>query len=112
MQRAIHGVEVHGVDVDPETRCAHYHGPSDVIALRFKCCGNWFPCHICHSETADHTVKVWPADEFDAHAILCGACGYQLTIREYLDSTSVCPHCARQFNPGCRRHRHLYFSTA
>ena len=39
MIRLIHGEEVHGVDVDPETRCAHWRSPLDIIAIQFKCCG-------------------------------------------------------------------------
>jgi uncharacterized CHY-type Zn-finger protein len=42
---------------------------------------------------------------------LCGSCGHQLTVREYLACDSVCPHCRREFNPGCARHYHLYFEV-
>lgn len=107
----IHGVEIIGVDVDPETRCAHYRGPDDIIAIKFKCCGNWFPCHQCHADLTDHPASVWPRGEFETPAILCGACGHQLTIHEYLDCESVCPRCQSQFNPGCAGHRHFYFAT-
>ncbi|HEX4629936.1 MAG TPA: CHY zinc finger protein [Chthoniobacterales bacterium] len=109
--RIIHGVKVIGVKVDEETRCAHYHGERDIIAIKFKCCGNWFPCHECHAELAGHPAVVWPKEEFSTPAILCGACGHRLTVREYLDCDSVCPHCWRQFNPGCADHRHLYFES-
>jgi uncharacterized CHY-type Zn-finger protein len=107
----VHGVEVNGVDVDLETRCAHYHAPNDIIAIKFACCGKWFPCHQRHAERADHTASLWSREHFDEGAVLCGACGHQLTIREYLDSGSVCPRCSRQFNPGCARHHHFYFAT-
>jgi uncharacterized CHY-type Zn-finger protein len=107
----IHGVEVNGVDVDLETRCAHYHAPNDIIAIKFACCDKWFPCHQCHAERADHTASLWSREQFDKRAVLCGACGHQLTIREYLDSGSVCPRCGRQFDPGCARHHHFYFET-
>jgi uncharacterized CHY-type Zn-finger protein len=65
MLRLIYGEEVYGVDVDPETRCAHWHSPLDIVAIKFKCCGRWYPCYECHSELADHAASVWPADEFD-----------------------------------------------
>ena len=107
----IHGVEIIGVDVDLETRCAHYRGPDDIIAIKFKCCGNWFPCHQCHADLTDHPASVWPRGEFETPAILCGACGHQPTIHEYLDCESVCPCCQSQFNPGCAGHRHFYFAT-
>jgi uncharacterized CHY-type Zn-finger protein len=107
--RTIHGVEINGVDVDLETRCAHYHSERDIIAIKFNCCGDWFPCHECHAELAGHTAIVWPKGEHDVFAVLCGACGRQLSICEYLECDSVCPQCRRQFNPGCARHYHLYF---
>jgi uncharacterized CHY-type Zn-finger protein len=108
--RAIHGVEVNGIDLDPETRCAHYHGPNDTVALKFKCCGKWFPCHLCHEELAQHDSVVWPEKEFDSVAVLCGGCGKQLSVREYLECDSICPSCGRLFNPGCAKHAHYYFS--
>jgi uncharacterized CHY-type Zn-finger protein len=107
----VHGVKVIGVNVDEETRCAHYHGELDIIAIKFKCCGNWFPCHECHAALAGHAAFIWPKEEFDIPAILCGRCGHQLTVREYLDCDSVCPQCRRQFNPGCADHRHFYFES-
>lgn len=112
IERKVGGGTVIGVDLDHETRCAHYHGEDDIIAIRFKCCGNWFPCHACHTELAGHAAEVWPRDEFETRAVLCGGCGHQLTVREYLDCDSVCPRCGRQFNPGCARHHHLYFESA
>jgi uncharacterized CHY-type Zn-finger protein len=107
----IHGATVMGVDVDPQTRCAHYHDERDIIAIKFKCCGKWFSCHQCHSTLAGHAAEVWPETEFGERAVLCGNCGAQLTIREYLACESVCPHCESRFNPGCARHHHLYFET-
>lgn len=108
--RAIHGETVHGLDVDPETRCRHYHGPDDVIALRFRCCGRWHPCFDCHEACADHPAEVWAVAERDRRAVLCGVCGHQLTVDEYLACQSRCPACATSFNPGCGRHHHLYFA--
>jgi len=107
----IQGEFVHGVDVDPQTRCAHYHSELDIIAIRFKCCDRWFPCYECHSEIADHEAKVWPTNERDAAAILCGACGSQLSIDEYFACDSTCPSCDSKFNPGCAKHYHLYFAS-
>src|SRR5437763_12629509 len=31
-----------GVNVDRETRCAHYHSPRDIVAIRMKCCNAWY----------------------------------------------------------------------
>ena len=109
--RSIHGVQITGVDVDPETRCAHYHSATDIVALKFKCCGKWFPCHMCHQEVAKHAAVVWPEEEFDELAVLCGGCGRQVNVREYLECDSICPACGRSFNPGCARHAHYYFAV-
>src|SRR5258706_10867184 len=106
----IHGEKVFGIDLDPQTRCAHYHSDLDIIAIRFKCCDRWFPCFECHSEIADHQAEVWPADARNALAILCGVCGHQLSIGEYLACDSICPKCRSKFNPGCANHYHLYFA--
>jgi len=106
----VHGVSVLGLDVDPQTRCAHYHSERDIIAIKFKCCGEWFSCHQCHAELAGHPAQVWPKEEFNQHAVLCGNCGRQLTVHEYLQSESACPHCQSQFNPGCAKHHHFYFA--
>ena len=108
----VHGEEVHGVDVDAETRCAHWHSPLDIIAIRFKCCGRWYPCFDCHRETAGHETAVWPESEFGERAILCGSCGEQLSIDEYRACGSACPECKAQFNPGCSKHFHLYFESS
>jgi uncharacterized CHY-type Zn-finger protein len=106
----IHGVTVIGLDVDSQTRCVHYHSPIDVIAIKFKCCGDWFPCFECHAATTEHKPLTWDQAEFNERAILCGVCGHQLTIAEYLNSGSVCPECSADFNPKCANHAHLYFS--
>ncbi|MDQ6859887.1 MAG: CHY zinc finger protein [Verrucomicrobiota bacterium] len=98
--------------MDHETRCAHYGGERDIIAVRFRCCGNWYPCHQCHAELAGHPAETWSKEERDARAVLCGGCGHQLTVREYLACASTCPNCRREFNPGCASHYGLYFDYA
>ncbi|ODR80497.1 hypothetical protein BG842_13480 [Haladaptatus sp. W1] len=107
--RIIHGTAVHGVDVDAETRCAHYDTERDVIAIRFPCCEEYYPCFRCHDAVADHPREPWPEDERDTEAVLCGVCGAELTITAYLDCGSRCPDCDAEFNPGCANHYALYF---
>ena len=108
-RREIGGAIILGLDVDPQTRCAHYRSERDIVAIKFKCCGDWFSCHECHALLAGHAGQVWPKEEFDERAVLCGNCAQQLSIAEYLRSDSVCPRCQSQFNPGCTQHHHLYF---
>jgi len=100
---------VHGVDVDPASRCAHYHSPRDVVAIRMKCCGHYYACKDCHAALAGHAVQRWPRDERDARAVMCGVCGTEMRIRDYLESAEACPACNAPFNPGCRAHHHFYF---
>jgi uncharacterized CHY-type Zn-finger protein len=100
-----------GLDIDPQTRCAHYHGALDVIAIKMRCCGAFYACRECHDALADHAVRVWPRAEWAERAILCGACGEALSIEAYLACNDRCPACAAPFNPGCRTHHHLYFET-
>jgi len=101
--------EIHGLQVDPQTRCAHWHGPSDILAIKFRCCNKYFSCYECHAALSDHLAQPWPAKEFSELAALCGACRNELTIQQYLDSNARCPNCSAAFNPHCALHHHLYF---
>jgi len=103
------GIQVKGKLVDEHTRCVHYHSEKDIIAIKMKCCGEYYPCITCHEETAGHLAVVWPRAEFNTKAILCGACHTELTIQQYLQSNHQCPSCGASFNPGCSNHYHLYF---
>lgn len=107
--RNIHGENIYGIDVDERTRCFHYKTDLDIIAIKFRCCGKWFPCYECHAAISDHDPQVWPAEEFDANAVLCGECGLRLSINEYFECGSACPQCESRFNPNCASHYHLYF---
>ncbi|MFI5185961.1 MAG: CHY zinc finger protein [Chitinophagales bacterium] len=97
--------------IDEYTRCTHYHSPLDVIAIKFKCCREYYPCYSCHKEEAGHEHAVWTKNEFDEKAILCGICKNEMTINEYLNSKDHCPYCNAAFNPNCRMHYHLYFEV-
>jgi uncharacterized CHY-type Zn-finger protein len=90
-ERTVGGHPVRGVDMDPETRCAHWASDSDVVAIRAPCCGVYYPCSACHEALADHVLEPIPGAEFDAPGVLCGACGTALTVHEYLDTDHACP---------------------
>ncbi|PWK15940.1 DUF1284 domain-containing protein [Tumebacillus permanentifrigoris] len=116
IQRVVAGEElpmvrpkVYGVQVDEQTRCKHYYSEIDIIALKFGCCERYYPCYECHLEAADHPPKPWPRARFDEPAVLCGACGHELTVQAYKSCESKCPSCQAAFNPGCLLHHHLYF---
>lgn len=102
---------VRGVDVDPDTRCAHYRTERDVVAFRFDCCDAYFPCFRCHEAVADHEAVPWPRGRFDEPSVLCGVCGSELTVPEYLEADYRCPSCDAAFNPGCSTHADRYFEA-
>lgn len=101
--------QVRGIDLDAQTRCQHYHSALDIVAIKMKCCGEYYACKDCHAELAGHAIEVWPRDEWNEKAILCGACGTELTIHQYLQTSFRCPACKSAFNPGCKNHHHFYF---
>lgn len=104
-------VSLRGVDVGGETRCTHYDTALDVVALRFPCCGAYYPCFRCHAAVTDHESARVPREQFDEAAVLCGVCEGTLSVRAYLDCDDSCPACGASFNPGCRRHRDRYFAV-
>jgi uncharacterized CHY-type Zn-finger protein len=101
--------KVHGVNLDSQTRCGHYHDLTDIIAIKMKCCGTYYACKDCHEALADHPITVWQTTEWNQVAILCGGCGTELTIHQYMQCESRCPTCHESFNPACRNHYHFYF---
>jgi len=105
-------VAVRGIDLDGNTRCLHYRGPADVIAIKMRCCETYYACIECHAALAGHAAEVWARGQWHEKAVLCGVCGCELSVLEYLDSGNRCPRCAAHFNPGCRNHYHLYFEMA
>lgn len=107
----IHGKQIEGA-IDGETRCGHYHQANDRIAIKFYCCQEYFPCYQCHREYGCGAIQVWPREDFDQKAILCGGCKAELTINDYLASGNSCPSCGISFNPGCATHYHLYFEKS
>lgn len=98
-----------GKPIDDQTRCVHYHSPLDIIAIKFKCCGEYYPCYCCHEEGTDHPVEVWKKNEHNTKAIFCGVCNKEITIEQYLNSNNLCPFCNSKFNPKCTNHHHMYF---
>lgn len=102
---------VRGVDLDRETRCAHHRTALDIVAIKMKCCGVYYACKDCHEALARHPIEVWPRNEWNQPAVLCGACGTEMSVQRYLDCASACPACKTRFNPGCRNHYHFYFET-
>ncbi|MGT2463637.1 CHY zinc finger protein [Sinomonas atrocyanea] len=108
MSGGAQAVRVFGATVDDQTRCVHYRTEVDVVAMKFACCGRYYPCHLCHAEDADHAAQTWPPEQWAEPAVLCGVCKREMAIEDYLATTS-CPSCGALFNERCAAHRHLYF---
>src|SRR5436190_6824185 len=100
-QKTIGGYVIYGSPIDIQTRCKHYHSPVDIIAIKFRCCQLYFPCFECHREAADHVAETWPAEQWEHKAVLCGACGHEMSIHEYMKCDNRCPSCQSSFNPNC-----------
>ena len=100
---------VRGLGLDAQTRCIHYRSALDIIAIKMMCCGLYYACKDCHQTLANHPIEVWPRVKWDSKAILCGNCGEELSISEYMATGYKCPACGAHFNPGCRNHYHFYF---
>lgn len=100
-----------GPTVDSQTRCVHYHLELDIIAIKFKCCGHFYPCYKCHQESTDHAIETWPKSVLESgeKVILCGNCKALLDFPDY-SSTSLCLKCGALFNPKCSLHYGLYFN--
>lgn len=109
MERQVHGVEVYGLEVGERSECAHWHSERDIVAIRFPCCDRYYACHECHD--TDHEPQRWRRDQFEKLAILCGACGHEMSISDYFGCGDRCLKCQADFNPGCRLHHHLYFEV-
>lgn len=103
---------IKGKLVDNESRCVHWHSTLDVIALRFKCCDQFYACYSCHDECETHEVEKYSVCT-DSNAsvplIICGVCKLQMTFPQY--QALQCPRCSAHFNPGCKLHYHLYFDS-
>lgn len=101
---------VYGHVIDQETRCRHYFGSNDIIAIKFKCCNTYYPCYKCHDAFEDHAIEPWRKEEYSTKAILCGKCHREMTIQAYI-TTGECTHCHALFNEGCKKHYSIYFET-
>jgi len=103
--------EICGMEVDAQTRCVHWRSAVDIVAIKMRCCGVYWACKDCHEALAGHAIAVWGRGEWDTRAVLCGACGLEMTIREYMECESRCLGCGAGFNPGCKKHHHFYFEA-
>jgi uncharacterized CHY-type Zn-finger protein len=44
---------VHGIELDAQTRGAHWRSPLDIVAIKMKCCGVYYACKNCQAKSDD-----------------------------------------------------------
>ncbi|HLQ82327.1 MAG TPA: CHY zinc finger protein [Pseudogracilibacillus sp.] len=103
-------IKINGKVIDDETRCEHYASKKDIIAIKFYCCEEYYPCYKCHEESVAHQIKAWPKEKFNEQAIFCGVCKSEFSIEAYLNQ-QTCPTCSSVFNENCRFHASIYFEV-
>lgn len=98
-------IKIHGIDLDEQGRCTHWHSPFDIVALRCSVCGKYYACYECHDELEDHPFGQFNQNKEDG--VMCGACGHTMTYQEHI-SLGHCPKCNSEFNPRCINHKDKY----
>lgn len=97
---------IFGIDLDSQSRCVHYHGSNDIVALKCQACQKYYACYHCHDEMEGHAFMATDASE--AFPVICGACHSFLSKKEY--DLKICPNCQNPFNPECAKHSSIYFN--
>ena len=82
-------VKIHGIGLDKEGRCRHYHTSLDIAALLCAECRKYYACYSCHDEIEDHPFAATAPEE--QYPVLCGSCKRKLTRGEYKQGS--CPYC-------------------
>ena len=101
--------QIHGLLVDKESRCQHYHSPLDIVALKCYDCQKYYACYQCHDHIEDHRFRAYPCHIRQDKVVICGVCLHEMTIENYQKSVS-CSHCHSRFNPACSKHYDIYFA--
>lgn len=98
----------YGEDIDYESRCKHYYGVNDVVALKCTFCQKYYACYKCHDRLENHTFV--PTDYLEDYPVLCGSCHGLLSFEAY--QLGYCCYCAHEFNPKCKNHEQYYFKRS
>ncbi|EFA24667.1 CHY zinc finger [Streptococcus sp. M143] len=101
-------IQAHGLLVDDESRCVHYHSVKDIVSLQCYECKKYYACYQCHNSMETHVFSPYPLALTEDQPILCGACKRTMTFQEY-QKQIACPYCSAPFNPGCKQHHSFYF---
>lgn len=99
-------MDIFGINLDKDSRCAHYHGPNDIVSLKCGHCHKYYACFKCHDELESHTFV--PISINDQAPVVCGHCHTKLTFKEY--NSGSCSYCNHPFNSNCKKHYSIYFS--
>lgn len=71
-------------------QCKHY---KRLCNVSFKCCGLFFPCHLCHNESGACKIDNVKAEE--ATHVKCTSCGHKDEINE---RSQDCGSCGERFS--------------
>lgn len=96
----------HGLGLDAQSRCQHYHSQLDIASLKCSYCERYYACYHCHDTLENHTFKATLSSE--PYPVMCGVCQTYLPFSAY--KRGSCPQCGSGFNPNCQLHDHIYFS--
>ena len=101
-------IQAHGLLVDDESRCVHYHSVKDIVSLQCYECRKYYACYQCHNAMEMHVFSPYPLALSEDQPILCGVCKRTMTFQEYQEQIA-CSYCSAPFNPGCKQHYSYYF---
>ncbi|MDF8375009.1 hypothetical protein G9401_05360 [Weissella paramesenteroides] len=99
-------IVIHGIQLDSDGRCLHYHTNNDIVALKCAQCHQYFACYQCHDAIMSH--EFMPANPEDK-SVMCGVCHHIMNYQDY--SQNSCPNCHHAFNPRCALHHEIYFES-
>ncbi|CAH0418075.1 CHY zinc finger protein [Periweissella ghanensis] len=97
-------MEIFGIQLDAAGRCVHYHGTTDIAALKCADCQQFFACYNCHDALREHAFVASPKNDL---AVMCGECQTLMNFASYTNGR--CPVCQQVFNPKCAVHYDTYF---
>ncbi len=109
----IGNIRVHGIKVDAKGRCAHWHSEKDIVSFQFPGDKLFYPCYQCFIAIHGKKPSTWSLKrDAQKKVILCGNCQNLIDLQTYIQHANNCIHCHHPFNPGCKRHWHLYVHIA
>ena len=80
-------------------RCEHCTSHLNLLALCYRCCGQYYACVRCHDVLAGHEIVIRDKADYETQAVLYGVCRAEFGLEDDLAGDDRCPSCKTQFNP-------------